>query len=74
VVILWGSIGTLSELTIAYDAGKIIGILKDTGGVADHVRELVHVLAKETQAALFFKGDAVELLRLCLAELARRKG
>jgi uncharacterized protein (TIGR00725 family) len=74
VVILRGSIGTLNEFTIAYDEGKIIGILEGTGGVADHVRELVQVLARKTQAALFFERDAVELLRLCLAELARRKG
>ena len=74
VVILRGSIGTLNEFTIAYDEGKIIGILEGTGGVADQVREIVHALAKKTPAALFFECDAVELLRLCLAELARRKG
>lgn len=74
VVIFRGSIGTLNEFTIAYDEGKIIGILEGTGGVADHVRELVHALAKKTQAALFFERDAVQLLRQCLAELARRRG
>ena len=74
VVIIRGSIGTLNEFTIAYDEGKIIGILEGTGGVADQVRQLVHALAKKTQAALFFEPDAVELLRLCLAELARRRG
>jgi hypothetical protein len=34
----------------------------------------MHSLAKKTQAALFFEGDAGELLRLCLAELANRQG
>ena len=74
VVILRGSIGTLNEFTIAYDEGKIIGILEGTGGTADQVREIVHVLAKKTPAALLFECDAVELLKLCLAELARRQG
>jgi uncharacterized protein (TIGR00725 family) len=74
VVILRGSIGTLNEFTIAYDEGKIIGILEGTGGVADHVRELVHALAKKTPAALFFERDVVRLLTLCLAELAKRRG
>jgi uncharacterized protein (TIGR00725 family) len=74
VVILRGSIGTLNEFTIAYDEGKIIGILEGTGGVADQVREIVHALAKKTPAVLFFERDAVELLSLCLAELGRRKG
>jgi uncharacterized protein (TIGR00725 family) len=74
VVIFRGSIGTLNEFTIAYDEGKIIGILEGTGGVADHVRELIHVLAKKTQAALFFERDAVPLLKQCLAELVKRRG
>jgi len=74
VVILRGSIGTLNEFTIAYDEGKIIGILEGTGGVADHVRELVHALAKKTPATLFFERDAVPLLTMCLAELAKRRG
>jgi len=74
VVIFRGSIGTLNEFTIAYDEGKIIGTLEGTGGVADHVRQLVRVLAKKTPAALFFERDAVQLLRLCLAEHARRRG
>jgi uncharacterized protein (TIGR00725 family) len=74
VMIFRGSIGTLNEFTIAYDEGKIIGMLEGTGGVADHVRELVEVLAKKTQAALFFERDAVELLRRCLVELVKRRG
>jgi uncharacterized protein (TIGR00725 family) len=74
VVILRGSIGTLNEFTIAYDEGKIIGILEGTGGVADHVRELVHALAKKTPAVLFFERDVVRLLTMCLAELAKRRG
>jgi uncharacterized protein (TIGR00725 family) len=68
VVILRGGIGTLNEFTIAYDEGKIIGILEGTGGVADRVREIVHALSKQTKAVLFF----AVLLRQCLAELARR--
>jgi uncharacterized protein (TIGR00725 family) len=74
VVIFGGSIGTLNEFTIAYDEGKVIGILEGTGGVADQVRELVRALAKPTQAALFFERDAVQLLSMCLAELTRRRG
>ena len=71
---MMNSIGTLNEFTIAYDEGKIIGIVEGTGGVADQVRAIVHALTKKTGAALFFERDAVVLLRLCLAELARRKG
>jgi uncharacterized protein (TIGR00725 family) len=74
VLILRGSMGTLNEFTIAYDEGKIIGILEGTGGVADQVRTLVHALAKPTYAALFFAREAERLLSMCLAELVRRRG
>jgi len=74
VVIFGGSIGTLNEFTIAYDEGKIIGVLEGSGGVADHVRSLVNVLAKPTKAALFFERDAHQLIHACLAELERRAG
>jgi uncharacterized protein (TIGR00725 family) len=72
VVIFRGGIGTLNEFTIAYDEGKIIGILVGTGGAAEQVRDIVHALSRKTAAALFFGCDAVVLLRQCLAELARR--
>jgi uncharacterized protein (TIGR00725 family) len=74
VIIFGGSIGTLNEFTIAYDEGKIIGVLEGTGGVADQVGGIVRALAKPTQAALFYDRDAVQLLGMCLAELARRSG
>ena len=74
VVIFRGGIGTLNEFTIAYDEGKVIGILEGSGGVADHVRALLHALPKKTQAALFFAPEGAPLLRLCLAELRRRRG
>ncbi len=35
VIAICGQIGTLNELTIAYDIGRPIGLLKDTGGIAD---------------------------------------
>ncbi len=39
VIIFGGATGTLNEFTIAYDEGKIIGVLEGSGGVADHIRE-----------------------------------
>jgi SLOG cluster4 family len=74
VIIFGGSIGRLNEFTIAYDEGKIIGVLEGTGGVADLVGGMVRALAKPTQAALCYDRDAVQLLGMCLAELARRSG
>jgi len=36
VVVISGRIGTLNEFTIAFDEGKVIGLLKGTGGLCDN--------------------------------------
>jgi uncharacterized protein (TIGR00725 family) len=72
VVIFGGSIGTLNEFTIAYDEGKIIGVLEGSGGVANQVRGIVDALAKPTEAILCFDSDPARLIAACLAALARR--
>jgi len=46
VVSISGRIGTLNELTIAYDEGKPIGLLRQTGGVSDEFEQLAERLGK----------------------------
>jgi uncharacterized protein (TIGR00725 family) len=40
VIIFGGELGTLNEFTIAYDEGKVIGVLVNTGGVAERIMEI----------------------------------
>ena len=48
VILLCGRMGTLNEFTIAFEEQKLIGVLKDTGGTADLIRDLVRQLHKES--------------------------
>jgi uncharacterized protein (TIGR00725 family) len=73
VLILGGATGTLNEFTIAYDEGKIIGVLVGSGGVADHMGEIIDYCRKSTQAAVLFDADPEQLVRRCLGELERRE-
>jgi len=41
VIVACGRIGTLNEFTIAFEDQKPIGILTDTGGTADMVKDIV---------------------------------
>lgn len=41
VIIGCGRIGTLNEFTIAFEDEKPIGVLAETGGTADQVKEIV---------------------------------
>lgn len=46
IVIIGGGIGTLNELTIAYDEGRPIGILTNSGGISNAIPHVVEELCK----------------------------
>lgn len=64
VVIVGGRSGTLGEFAIAYDEAKLIGVLEGTGGIADHIDELLEVINKETGATVIDHSDPVKLVEL----------
>lgn len=72
VIIFGGAIGTLNEFTIAYDEGKIIGVLEGSGGIADHIREIIEQCKKPTTGALIFSEDPKTLVEQCVKAWARR--
>src|SRR5438128_12644991 len=69
VVFIAGSIGSLNEFTIAYDEGKVIGCLTDTGGVADEIERLMKLFSKRTKSKIFYHNDPVELLQRCMTAI-----
>jgi uncharacterized protein (TIGR00725 family) len=71
VLIFGGATGTLNEFTIAYDEGKIIGVIEGSGGVADHIREIVEFCKKPTTGKLFFDCDPAALVARCVAAWVR---
>ena len=62
VVVLGGRSGTLGEFAIAYDEGKLIGVMQGTGGIADDIRQIVNSFDKETGAVLLYDSDPVDLV------------
>ena len=66
VIIFGGAIGTLNEFTIAYDEGKIIGVLEGSGGVADHIRETIGFCNKPTRGVVLFDNNPEKLVQKCL--------
>jgi uncharacterized protein (TIGR00725 family) len=73
VIIFGGATGTLNEFTIAYDEGKIIGVLEGSGGIADHIREIIDFCKKPTRGALVFERDPDQLIQRCLNALTGRE-
>ena len=62
VVILGGRSGTLGEFSIAYDEGKLIGVLTGTGGVADEIEEIEAKIRKPTGAVILYDNDPTKLI------------
>ena len=69
VIIFGGATGTLNEFTIAYDEGKVIGVLAGSGGVADHIEKIVEVCQKPTRGKLFFDSNPKALIETCVAAI-----
>lgn len=69
VVFIAGSMGALNEFTIAYDEGKVIGCLSQTGGVADEVGHLVKTFPKATRARIFHDDSPARLIDSCMAAI-----
>ena len=66
VIILGGGLGSLNEFTIAYDEGKVVGVLEGTGGAASRVRELAGLSTSRTKARLVFESSPSKLVDACL--------
>jgi hypothetical protein len=57
-----GRSGTLGEYAIAYDEGKVIGVLCGTGGVADSIEDILKIVGKRTDAVIIYETDPERLL------------
>ncbi len=67
VIIVGGRSGTLGEFAIAYDEGKLIGVLKGSGGITDLIPDLVASFGKNTGAYIVYATDPNSLVAQLLS-------
>lgn len=72
VVFMGGRSGTLGEFAIAYDEGKMIGVLQGTGGIADRMDTIVGLIQKETGSRIVYSPDPADLLDRLIAVYRER--
>ena len=72
VAIIGGRSGTLGEFCIAYDEGKLIAVVLETDGIAEHIKKIVGFVNKETDAEVIYDCDPVSLVDRALQAHARR--
>jgi uncharacterized protein (TIGR00725 family) len=63
VVIIGGRSGTLGEFSIAYDEGKLIGVLYGTGGITSEIKNIVRIIKKKTGAKIIYGKDPRLLIK-----------
>ncbi len=66
VIIIGGRSGTLGEFSIAYDEGKLIGILIGTGGITSEIKNIIKIIKKKTGAKIIYGRDAGILVKRLL--------
>ena len=62
VIFAGGRSGTLGEFAIAYDEAKVIGVLKSTGGITEHLGAIIDMVNKKTDAIVCYDDDPESLL------------
>jgi len=67
VVIIGGRSGTLGEFSIAYDEGKLIGVLRGTGGITSEIGNIVRIIKKRTGAKVMYGEDPHALVSKLIA-------
>jgi uncharacterized protein (TIGR00725 family) len=66
VLIFGGATGTLNEFTIAYDEGKIIGVLEGSGGVCDNIKAIIDFCKRPTRGRVIYDEDPEKLIDRCV--------
>src|SRR3989338_7024666 len=72
VVIGCGRMGTLNEFTIAYEDQKPIGVLTETGGTADDIRDIV-ARAHRGGGKIVYEADPKALVTKLIELIAKEK-
>ncbi len=62
VIFLGGGIGTLNEFTIAYEEGKPIGVLTNSGGISNHIKDIIGWCGRKIHENMVFSHDPGELV------------
>ena len=62
VVIIGGQIGTLNEFSIAFVSNKIIGILKNSGGIVEITDKIIDICKTNNEENIIYSDEPKELI------------
>ena len=68
VIIICGRIGTLNEFTVAFEDHKPIGVLEDSGGIADEIEDITRIAHKH-RCQVLYDSDPEKLVQGLIEDL-----
>ena len=70
IIVVSGQIGTLNEFTIAFHDNKVVGILKDSGGITDMLDVIAEVCNKNNEKEnIVYSSEPKELVKFVISKL-----
>ncbi len=69
-IVIAGRWGTLNEFTNMIDQQKLVGVLTETGGIADELPALSRKISKEGQGEIIFESNPKTLIEKILHKLS----
>lgn len=73
VIISCGRMGTLNEFTIAFEDKKPIGILTDTGGIADELKNIVEKSHRGEEGKIVYDSNPKALVAKLIEMIKKEK-
>ncbi len=71
VIIICGRIGTLNEFTVAFEDRKPIGVLEESGGMADELEDITRIAHKH-QCKVLYEPDPEKLVTGLIEDLKEK--
>jgi hypothetical protein len=70
IIIINGQIGSLNEFTIAFNDAKVIGILENSGGITNMIKEIAGICDKRGESKnVVYSPNPEELVALVINKL-----
>lgn len=69
IIVLGGGVGTLNEFAVAFDEEKVVGVLTETGGVSDHIPEILKICGRKVEDFIIFDSDPKKLVQKVVERL-----
>jgi uncharacterized protein (TIGR00725 family) len=73
VIILPGGKGTLTEFSVAYEEGKILGVLTECGGIAEVIPKIIESLYSKSGSIIIYEQNPVLLVQKIVKELEKNE-